>query len=88
MSHYAAQAGEATAAHFVDVLESEFAHLSRFPLSGSLRYAYELRIPELRGWPLRTFPYIIFYASRSEAVDVWRVLHAHRDMATWLTAPD
>ena len=81
-------AGESLATRFVDALETELSHLSRHPLIGSLRYSYELNIPALRSWPLKAFPYIVFYIDRAEFVDVWRVLHARRDIPTGLAPPD
>ncbi len=88
LSYYRREAGESLATRFVDVLEAELSHLSRHPLTGSLRYAYELNIPALRSWPLEAFPYIVFYIDRAEFVGVWRVLHARRDIPAWLAPPD
>ena len=33
---------------------------------------------------LRRYPYIIFCVERDDHIDVWRVLHAHRDIAVWM----
>jgi toxin ParE1/3/4 len=30
------------------------------------------------------FPYLIFYLVGADHVDVWRVLHAERDIAAWM----
>lgn len=70
-----------TAASFVEALQSAFDHLSRHPLTGSLRFAFELDIPELRAWPLKRFPYLVFYVCDGDHVDVWRILHAHRNVS-------
>ena len=88
LSYYRQEAGESLATRFVDALEAELSRLSRHPLLGSLRYSYELDIPELRSWPLPAFPYIVFYTDRADFVDVWRVLHARRDIPAWLALPD
>ena len=88
LSHYRREAGESVASRFVDALEAELSHLSRHPLIGSLRYSYELNIPALRSWSLEAFPYIVFYIDRAEFVDVWRVLHARRNIPAWLAPPD
>lgn len=82
---YLREAGETVANRFIDALETALAHLSRHPLTGSLRYAHELNIPSLRARPLTTFPYIIFYRDRTDSIDIWRLLHAHSDVPTWLT---
>ncbi|MEO7386975.1 MAG: type II toxin-antitoxin system RelE/ParE family toxin, partial [Gammaproteobacteria bacterium] len=38
-------------------------------------------------WPLRRYPWLVFYVERHEHIDVWRVLSAHRDVAVWLQEP-
>ena len=38
----------------------------------------------LRSWPLRGYPYLVFYVERDDHVDVWRLLHAERDIPAWL----
>jgi toxin ParE1/3/4 len=35
-------------------------------------------------WPLRGFPYRIVYRDTGALLDVWRVLHAQRDIPAWL----
>ena len=88
LTYYRREAGESLATRFVDALEAELSHLSRHPLIGSLRYSYELNIPALRSWSLAAFPYIVLCIDRAEFVDVWRVLHARRDIPAWLAPPD
>ena len=61
VGYYRDQAGPETAIDFVDQLESAIEHLRRHPFTGSLQFSYELEIPDLRSWPLRKFPYLIFY---------------------------
>ncbi|CAN7664123.1 type II toxin-antitoxin system RelE/ParE family toxin [Phenylobacterium sp. LjRoot225] len=81
---YAAEAGEAIALGFIDALERAFRAISRHPSAGSPRYAVELDLPGLRSHGLRRFPYLVFYIDGADEVDVWRVLHAHRDIPAWL----
>ncbi len=88
LGYYRREAGESPATGFVDALEAELGRISQHPLIGSLRYSYELDIPGLRSGPLVAFPYIVFYIDRAECVDVWRVLHARRDIPAWLALPD
>ncbi|WP_370325526.1 type II toxin-antitoxin system RelE/ParE family toxin [Euzebya sp.] len=80
--------GQATALRFVDAVEAALAHVGLHPGSGSPRYSVELQIPGLRCWQLASFPYLIFYVERDDHVDVWRVLHAHRDVPAWMRDPD
>jgi toxin ParE1/3/4 len=63
------------AARFVDAIERALVQVGRHPHSGSLRFAYELDIPELRSWPLTRFPYLVFYIESESEIDVWRLLH-------------
>ena len=86
VAYYRNEADQQTAVDFVDALEAAINHIRQHPLTGSLRFAYELEIPELRSWPLRKFPYLIFYMPDDERIDIWRVLHARRDIPAHLTA--
>lgn len=80
VSWYLQEGGEALALRFIDALERAYGHVSRNPATGSTRYAHALDLPELRIWPLDGFPYLVFYVERDDHVDVWRVLHAERDI--------
>jgi toxin ParE1/3/4 len=84
LAHYAEAAGDKVALAFVDALEAAYRHIARHGASGSPRYAHELDLPGLRCWRLRRFPHLIFYVERDDHIDVWRVLHAHRDVPAWM----
>lgn len=88
VAYYLSEAGGEVARQFTDALEEAIGQLGRHPLIGSLRYSYELDLPELRNWSIRGFPYVVFYVARSDVVDVWRVLHAQRDLPAWLQRPE
>lgn len=64
------EANPQIALDFVDALEAAINHLRQHPLTGSLRFAYELEIPELRSWPLQKFPYLIFYLPDRDRIDI------------------
>lgn len=87
VEYYLEEGSMPAALGFVDALEQAFAHLARYPASGSPRYAHELDLPGLRTWPLRRHPYAIFYVERRDVVDVWRVLHGQRDIPASLGEP-
>jgi toxin ParE1/3/4 len=72
------------ALRFVDALQDAYRVISVRPASGSPRYAHELDLPGLRSRRLVRFPYMIFYLERSDHIDVWRVLHVQRDIASWI----
>lgn len=85
IAFYLSEAGENAALGFVTALEQAYRHIGRHPASGSPRFAHELGIAGLRSWPLRRFPYVVFYLERTDHLDVWRVLHATRDIPGWLS---
>ena len=86
VDHYRDKAGSQTALDFVEALEAAINHLRDYPNSGSLRFAFELEIPDLRSWPLQKFPYLIFYVHQDDRIDIWRVLHARRDIPAYLSS--
>jgi len=75
-----------TAFGFIDDVEAAITHLCRHPLTGSLRFAHEVEVPELRSWPLKKFPYLVFDVPDADRIDIWRVLHANRDIPAHLAA--
>lgn len=86
--YYRREAGERTALDFLDAVERGVKRISRSPHVGSLRFAYELAIPDLRAWPLQHFPYVVFYVVGDDEIDVWRILHTRRDVAAALDPPE
>jgi toxin ParE1/3/4 len=84
---YLAEAGEAATLRFIDAVERAVASIGRHPGAGAPRYGHELDLPWLRTRLLKRFPYLVFYIERDDHVDVWRVLHAQRDIPTWLQEP-
>jgi toxin ParE1/3/4 len=84
---YAGEAGAEVALGFIDALQAAYHLGASHPKSGSLRYAYELGLPDLRSVSLKRYPYLVFYHDRPDFVDVWRVLHAKRDIPQWMQEP-
>ena len=82
--YYLANAGADVAIGFIDEYEKATLHLSRFPLIGSPLIGHTLGVSELRQWPLKRFPYLIFYFDFEHAVEIWRVLHSRMDIPAWL----
>jgi toxin ParE1/3/4 len=78
----------AAARGFVDALESAYQHVQRWPATGSSRYAFELNLPGVRFWPCRKYPYLVFYFEKADCIEIWRVLHALRDIPRWLQDGD
>lgn len=84
VDHYLNEASEQVALGFVDALEQAYKHITCRPATGSTRYAHELDLPGLRSWPLKRYPFLIFYVGQSDHIDIWRVLHGQRDIPSWL----
>lgn len=87
IEHYRLEGGPALAGKWVEAIESSLRHPSLNPKTGSTRYAAVLKLAGLRFWPMKRFPYLIFYVEREAQVDVWRVLLMQRDVAEWLREP-
>lgn len=85
---YVSIADVPTALGFVDALESALRMIARHPSAGSPRYGHELDLPGLRSQALRRYPYLVFYMERRDHIDVWRVLHAQRDIPARLQEQD
>jgi toxin ParE1/3/4 len=84
VDHDLREAGEQAAVGFINALERAYGHIARHPAAGSPRYAHELELPGLRSWPLKRYPCLVFFADRDDHIDVWRVLHGHRDLPAWM----
>ncbi|MGC1301427.1 MAG: type II toxin-antitoxin system RelE/ParE family toxin [Caulobacteraceae bacterium] len=85
--YYAGHAGEDVALDFIDELERAYRLIAAKPATGSPFYGHELGLPGLRQRRLKRYPYLIFYIDRGDHVDVWRVLHAQRDIPARMQDP-
>lgn len=88
IEYYSNEDAPQAALGFIDSLEQAYRHIAQHPETGSSRYAFELEIPELRFWPLRKYPHLIFYIDRGDHIDVWRVLHGTRDIPASMQGPE
>ena len=72
------------AALAVGVITAPGATAQDFPapdeIVSSPNMKHELNIPQLRVWPLRHFPYMLFYIEHADHLDVIRCVHEHRDI--------
>ena len=78
IDYYLREGSTTAALGFIDELEKAYRHIGGAPAGGSARYAHELNLQGLRFWPLRRYPYLVFYVEHAEHIDVWRVLHGER----------
>ncbi|MCO5963630.1 type II toxin-antitoxin system RelE/ParE family toxin [Sinorhizobium meliloti] len=88
IDYYVREAGNEIALGFIDSLQEAYALIANHPEAGSLRYAYELGLPDLRSVSLKRYPYLVFYRDQPGLVDVWRVLHAKRDIPQSMQEPN
>ncbi len=87
INYYAEQAGNDVALKFIDALQSAYRAIASRPATGSPFHGHELGIPGLRTQRLKPYPYLIFYIERDDHIDVWRVLHAQRDIPARIQDP-
>jgi toxin ParE1/3/4 len=87
IDHDIGEAGPDIALGFVGALQAAYRAIADRPAAGSPRYAHELAVPGLRT-RLRRYPYLVFYVERDDHIDVWRVLHAQRDIPAWMQIPE
>ena len=57
-----------------------FGGIAAAPGTGAPRYAETLDLPGLRHKRTGRLPHLVFYVERPDHIDVWRVLHARRDI--------
>lgn len=84
IAYYLEQEVPDVAEGFISALEKVIAQIARHPASGSPRYAGELGLPDLRFCQLERYPFLLFYIERNDHIDVWRILHSHRDIPEWM----
>ena len=78
--YYSDEAGEDIARGFAEAVREAYRAIGDHPGTGSPRYGHLLGVEGLRSRKLRRFPYLVFYLERADHIDVWRVLHAQRDI--------
>ena len=86
--HYFEEGGVALELRFIDALEVAMRYVAAHASTGSPRYAVELNLPGLRFWPVKRFPYLIFYVEHDDCIDVLRVLHGAMNIPAWMTQAD
>jgi len=87
VDYYLSEAGPDAALGFIDSLEAAYRSIADRPAAGSPHYAHELALPGLRSRGLRRYPYLVFYIEQDNRIDVWRVLHAQRDIPVCMQEP-
>ena len=88
IDYYVSEAGERVALEFIEALEAAYRAIAEHPSTGSPRYAHELNLPGLRSRALKRYPYLVCYIEHEHHLDIWRVLHAQRDIPAGMQASD
>jgi toxin ParE1/3/4 len=86
IDRYLEEAGAGAAVRFADAVVEAFDLLERNPGLGSPREGFGL--PGLRAWPMRPWPYLVFYIRGPRVLDLVRVLHGARDIPATLAEPE
>lgn len=87
-SFYNEEGGLHLAEEFVTALEAAYEQVCQFPNSGSPRYGQLLGVNDLRHCRVGRFPWLALYVPRDDHIEVIRILHASRDIPSWLQGPE
>ena len=85
IDYYTVEAGDSVAASFARAVETAYRAIGDRPRTGSPRHGEQMDLEGLRARSLGRFPYLIFYVERPHYIEVWRVLHAQRDIPAELS---
>jgi toxin ParE1/3/4 len=85
---YRKEGGKQLARRWVAAVEDALRHIGTHPKTGSARYAVQLKMDDLRFWPVSGFPYWVFYIECEQHIDAGRVLHGKRDIPAWMAPAD
>ena len=88
LDYYVGEAGLEIGLGFIDAVQATYRAIADHPAAGSPRYAHELALPGLRSRAVKRYPYLVFYIERDDHIDVWRVLHAERDIPVRMREPE
>lgn len=88
ITRYQQEAGDDIALAFIGELEAAYRLIKDHPEIGSPRYAHAMNIPGLRHRKLRRYPWLVFYIVKANALEIIRVLDAHRDIPAMLQPGD
>jgi toxin ParE1/3/4 len=83
------ETGLETALRFYDAVAATFGQLVRMPHVGERRESANPQLAGMRVWRINGFPnHLVFYRPVEGGIQVIRVLHAARDVATMLDLQD
>ena len=80
-SEYIANNDHEIADKFLDAVEQTIAVLIEMPEAGSAQSFANLKLAELRTFPVKGFKkYLIFYLPNNDTIEIVRLLHSARDI--------
>ncbi len=89
LAEYIASDNIDAAERFIDAAEAAFNFLSETPGAGASREHFSPGLSGLRMWPIRRFEkHLIFYRQTPDGLDIVRVIHSARDIASLLEKDD
>jgi toxin ParE1/3/4 len=81
IEYYLREAGSEVAMRFVEAAEAAFSLVARHPAAGHrFEGAMSLRLQSLRVWPMKDYPYSIYYEADERTVRIYSVVHSGRDV--------
>jgi toxin ParE1/3/4 len=82
-ARYIAQDNVDAALRFLDAAEAAFERLRSFPDLGRRRDFVHRELAKVRSWPIQGFEkHVIFYRASSTEIDILRIIHSARDLAS------
>jgi len=82
LDYYLAEEADEAAYGLVVALDDACATIAEHPGIGSRRHGESLGLDRLQTWPVTGFPFLVCYLEQGDHIDVWRVLHMRRDIAS------
>ena len=80
---FLAEESSAIAFRFLEAVEQTLRGLVKMPEMGALRHYQKPELEGLRMMPVRGFEkYLIFYRPTDDGIEIFRVLHASRDIGS------
>ena len=84
VGRYLAEGSTALALRFADTLDHALRQIALDPGDRLAPLRQRTAPRQLRVWPLRRFPHLVFYVEEPGQIDVWRILHGSRDIPATL----
>jgi len=88
LDYYLVEAGDVVAMRFIAAVREAHRLIAETPQIGSPRLGDQLQTSGLRSLRTHGFPYLVIYLEEAGEVEIWRLLHAQRDLESELDSTD